>query len=144
MFIQSEVSLLYSTPGYLAGITVVPTLHLYTTPVTITRNSVPTDFTEADFTGYNSVTLSTFAPVYWQSQGAAVQFASTVAVFQPAGTITVTNICYGYYVQCAGTPNFLLGAEQFASPIPMATVADQINIVVAIGLSDANIGGQIF
>lgn len=118
---------------------------LYTNNFTPTVDSVLSDFTEADYTGYTAggIAITPFGTAAWASQGAAVAYGS-LATFNPTNPTTVGNIIYGYFIFSGGTPQTLVGAERFASPIPMQSAADQINIVVPYGIGDPGIPGVIF
>jgi hypothetical protein len=88
-------------------------------------NSVPGDFTEADYTGYAAVTLTTMS-ANSQTGNSFESTSTTVAGFAPSGT-AVTNSILGYWVESDGGD--LLAYEVFPAPIPMQTTLDSIQIV---------------
>jgi hypothetical protein len=143
MFVQSQGNLLASLTAALAGISTCQ-IRLYSNNYTPTNASLLTNFTEANFTGYTAVTNASWNAPSWAGQGAAVGYSKEVATFQPTGT-TITQTVYGYYVTIgSGGGETLLGAELFSSPIPMASVEDQINIVFPMSVGDGSIPGIIY
>lgn len=143
-FVQVESTLLSAITAYAASLSSGIVVHLYSNNYQPLVSSLITDFTEADYTGYAEQPITGFAAASWASQGAAIVYGDTIATFQPSGT-TLTTVCYGYYVTITvSMVVILIGGEKFASAIPMASPADQINIVPGLGISDALIPGNVF
>lgn len=139
MFVQTQIAqleMLNYVISEMIGVSMsFPTVHLFSNNFQPTNTSVLTDFTEADFTGYAAVQLTSWTVQAWQSQGAAVTY-SNPANFRPSGT-TVLQTVYGYYVTVGSGPTYL-GAENIGA-FPFPTVATELNVVVAWGLQDGGV-----
>jgi hypothetical protein len=102
------------------------TLHLGVAPWAPNVNSTPGSFTEATFTGYTAATLGTWSAIGQLPSGMQAT-NETVVHFQPTAT-TVTNTVLGYWIQ--DNSGNLLGYDTFATPIPMDSVLQSIDIVL--------------
>jgi hypothetical protein len=147
MFVATKVSLLDSIQNVTAGWTGAgpSTIRLFSNVVTPTPNSQLSDFTEANFTGYADVTISSWTGPFWASQGAAFQMPGVTVVFTPASPYTVGQVIYGYFVQNTPTsgPATLIGAEVFPNPVSMAGPGDQIVLGFLYGISNAGLSCTI-
>jgi hypothetical protein len=90
-------------------------IHLFKNNLTPTDASVIGDFTEADFTGYASQNLTTFATAFLNGANQGETDAG-LYTFTQSGSTTTNNI-YGYYVTTAG------GALVYSERNPNAPVA---------------------
>lgn len=142
-FVQSKLALLKMLSQWKAYLGTTISVHLYKTAVIPTLDSIAADFTEADYTGYAAVAMGGYLLQYWQSQGAAVAWPTTPALFQPTGS-AITNTIYGYWMEFTGSPGLFLGAELLPTPIPMASVADQIIVGPPLDCADGAIPGQVY
>ena len=120
--------LLYSNAGSENG-----TLKLYKTNVTPAESDTASSYTEADFTGYSSKTLtSTQSGATWgvpsTSTGTTSSTYGTVLTWSPTSSQTV----YGYYVVGA-TSTVLWWAELFASSKNLSN-GDTLNLTARIQL----------
>jgi hypothetical protein len=120
--------LLYSNAGSENG-----TLKLYKTNVTPAESDTASSYTEADFTGYSSKTLtSTQSGSTWgvpsTSTGTTSSTYGTVLTWSPTSSQTV----YGYYVVGA-TSTVLWWAELFASSKNLSN-GDTLNLTARIQL----------
>lgn len=103
---------------------------LFKEPVSLTPNMVPTDFVEADFSGYNAAIVTALGPAWDDEGGNAVQSFSA-AHFQGT-TGVVQNVIFGWYMQAtvvATAPFQLIHAELFDSPIAVNGSMDAIDFV---------------
>lgn len=143
MFVATKASLLDSVLNVTAGWTGAgpTTIRLFSNVVTPTPNSALSDFTEANFTGYSDVTISSWTGAFWASQGAAFQMPGVTVVFAPASPYTVGQVIYGYFVQNTPTsgPATLVGAENFPNPISMSQAGDQVVLGFLYGISNAGL-----
>jgi hypothetical protein len=96
------------------------------TPFSPNPGSVPsTDFTEADYTGYAAVVLTTMTPNTVTGNSYETT-STTVAVFQPSGT-TVANNIGGYWVE--DDSGAYLGYEVLPTPIALNGPTTYLSIV---------------
>lgn len=116
---------------------------LFKNDYTPTIATVIGDLVEADYDGYAAVTNSGWLPAAWATQGAAIQYMDTPAVFQPTGSV-VTNVIYGWYFYKTGTPNVYIMGERFSSPIPMGDTGDQIVVQGVYGIADPGVPGVVY
>lgn len=115
-------------------------LKLFKNDVTPSHESTPATFTEADFTGYAAITLTTTswnAGVAGTGTGTALANKASIDYAQQTFTMGVpgtTNTVYGYFItDNAGTT--LYGAERFAASQSMALSGDSIKITPKFTLS---------
>jgi hypothetical protein len=115
-------------------------LKLFKNDVTPGHESTTATFTEANFTGYAEITLTTTswnAGVAGTGTGTALANKASIDYAQQTFTMGVpgtTNTIYGYYItDTAGTT--LLGAERFAASQSMALSGDSIKITPKLTLS---------
>jgi len=115
-------------------------LKLFKSDTTPSHSDTPATFTEADFTGYAAITLTTTswnAGVAGTGTGTALANKASIDYAQQTftmGTPGTTNTVYGYFVtDNAGTT--LLGAERFAASQSMALAGDSIKITPKLTLS---------
>lgn len=110
------------------------TLKLYKTNVTPTATSTAGSFTEADFTGYSSVTLTSTS---WGASttvgGAASSTYGSAQVFTSSGS---AQTIYGYFIVGASS-NALYWAELFSSSVTLNS-GDSLSITPVITLDSAN------
>lgn len=103
-------------------------LHLFTNNFQPTPAAVVGDFTEATFTGYGDVTVTSAGVFTVATTGARLIF--TPAVFEATDAATPENV-YGWYLtDNAGTALQLY--ERFAAPVPMVAAND--GLVLTAGL----------
>lgn len=103
-------------------------LHLYKSNTTPATSSTHTTFTEADFTGYASVTLSAGS---WNAS--TLVSTKQTATYGSAQTFTNTGssqTIYGYYITNTANDK-LIGAELFSSSITLAT-GGSVNVTPTI------------
>jgi hypothetical protein len=147
MFVASKAGLLNAILNVTAGWTGAgpTTIRLFSNVVTPTPTSQLSDFTEADFTGYGAVTISSWTDSFWASQGAAFQMPGVTVVFAPASPYTVGQVIYGYFVQNTPSsgPATLVGAEVFPSPVSMSQAGDQIVLGFLYGISNSGLSCTI-
>lgn len=91
-----------------------------------TPTSDPTTFTEADFTGYASKTVTGWTDPELDPGPAAKTLGTNLLQFRPTGT-TVSNLCTGFW--CEGADGTYLGGQEFDAPVPMGNVTDAITII---------------
>ena len=131
MFITSKPGLINQLSAVVAGILELAgplhtTVKLAQGTFNPTPDSVPGDFTEADFTGYAAKTVTSWTTPELDPGPAAKTLGGNLLHWAPSGT-TVTNICTGYWIEDANGD--YLGGEQFPAPIPMANTTDAITLI---------------
>lgn len=94
------------------------TVKLAKAPMTPTVNSVPADFTEADYTGYAAIQLDTLGVAHIDKNSQAAAAFTDLAIFVATGTITPVQNIYGYWL--IDSANNYIGAEAFGTPFPMS------------------------
>lgn len=114
-----------------AALLVTPFVHLFTAgPSPITPDSVPGDFTEATFTGYAPIalTLPLLGPVNADANDLGVH---NEADFLAGAVIPPGETIMGYWVdEAASGGTVLYMAEDFDTPIPIASIGDYISLDV--------------
>lgn len=113
-----------------------PFVHLYTAgPAPITPDSVPGDFTEANFVGYASIALPTplIGPI---NVGFDILGVNEEVNFLAGAVVPPGQNILGYWVssQAGAAGNFYLG-ETFADPIPISVAGDFISLDVIFALA---------
>ncbi len=115
-------------------------LKLFKNNVTPGHESTVATFTEADFTGYAAITLTTTswnAGTAGTGTGTALANKATIDYAQQTFTMGVpgtTNTVYGYFItDTAGTT--LVGAERFAASQSMSLSGDSIKITPKVAFS---------
>ena len=116
-----DVGLSDNMAAWLTGLGTL-TLHLAKNNVTITRASVLTDFTEANYSGYVAQTIGTWgAPVYDATNHRYTSTAPALTFINSTGS--VGNSIYAVYIKDAG--GTLIYAEEVtggpATPVDMTT-----------------------
>lgn len=97
-------------------------VRLYRNAVTITKDTVIGDFTQANYTGYSAVT-PTWSDAALGSDGRAFSVSSAIVFNAPLiGAQTV----YGWYMVYPGGPD-LLACAAFAAPIDLDSASDDID-----------------
>lgn len=102
----------------------------------ITPDSLIGDFVSADYTGYASQNVANTGIIYAGPLDEIVWQAAEL-VFQPVGTITISNTIYGYWIEgsVGGSGARFVTGQKFDNPISMATTFDvlfiQPRIVIA-------------
>lgn len=113
--LQSMVDILEEldeTDAYLDAVTV----HLFKEAIILSPATVPSDFDEADYTGYAASDEVVWLGAYIDADGNAVLRGETVQ-FQPTGT-TTGNAIYGYWIQKGtGGSAKMVAAESFDDPV---------------------------
>jgi len=111
-------------------------MRLYQNDYTPTAATTLADLTEADFTGYAAVTLTTWSGVYLTAAGyAAVN--SPLASFRPVAPFTVGNQIYGIFIRdVAGA---LVLAQRFDDPVSMVDGNGLLDLIYRY--SWGNVGG---
>ena len=104
---------------------------LYTNNVTLSRNTVKTDLTEATFDGYTAATVTALLAVYINVTGGAIcQVPKTQFDYGPAGSPPVTETVYGWWIEDAAGNLIIVG--NYDTPIPMAAVGNSVIVDVAL------------
>lgn len=105
-------------------------LSLFKNNITPDENTVFSDFTKADFTGYADSVVTLGAPT-------TVAGKSTVTATAPAafvmGTPGTGNTIYGYYVWIPAT-TILLWCEKFDNAPVLANAGDEIDVTLVFTL----------
>lgn len=105
---------------------------LYKNSVTISDATVLGDFTEANFSGYSQSTPSFGSASIVSGKGKIIEGSFETFIHNGGGT---SNSVYGYYVVDSATPE-LLWAEAFPSPISVANNGDEIDIKLALTMTN--------
>lgn len=109
-------------------------LHLFQNNVTPTEDTVLTDLTEANFSGYAAANLD-----YSAASGIAAHVATatpTAVVFTRAAGAT-SNSIYGYYVTNQAGTQLLWAERDPAAPIDMSPVGATYTVTAKITGTDA-------
>jgi len=109
-------------------------VHLYANDYTPNHESVLADFTEITYTGYAAQLVTAWATAYINANDQAQIVGSPTMIFSPTGTL-VSGIAYGYYA--LDKNGNLVGAEQFPTPITLASPADAVTLVPSLNLASA-------
>ncbi len=107
-----------------AGVLNGAVLKLYQNDLVPTKGTVIADLTEATFTGYASITLTTWNGPYINASGNCVVLAGQKQ-FDTASPYTVGNNVYGYWVE-SSTGDLLLIGRFADAPIPMAAAGNAL------------------
>lgn len=114
-----------------AALLVTPFVHLFTSgPNPITPDSVPGDFVEATFTGYAPIalTLPLLGPINVDSNDIGVH---NEADFLAGAVVPPGENIAGYWIdEAAAAGTTLYAAEDFLTPIPIASPGDYISLDV--------------
>lgn len=129
--LSSLVGCLTARPA--AAILSTPTVHLCVNSPNITPGSLPADFTEATFTGYAAVAISTWSAVLNLMLN-VIGIAGS-ALFVQTGT-AITQTVTGYYVT-DGTGAVFYGAELFPTPVPMSSIGSFVDLTVVLPFSES-------
>lgn len=89
-------------------------------------DSDPATFTECDFDGYASKTVSAWSTPAMLATGNAETVASTVLHWAPTGTTTPNSVT-GYWIE--GGNGDYLGGEAFAQPVNLTGPTTALNLV---------------
>lgn len=100
-------------------------LILITNAPDLNRLLAPADLTEANFTGYASVTLSAWSAAYVDSTGRMV-ISAPDEVFTLTGT-SVTQSVTGYAV-LNDAETEVVGVHLFDAPIPLTNIGDGVEV----------------
>lgn len=103
---------------------------LYTAGPALTPGMVLADFTAADFTGYAPILAQTWGAPFIDAD-ANLQLNSPVQQFVCTGT-GVFDPVIGYYVWREGTPDVLLFADRFSTPISLALLGDGVAFTISM------------
>lgn len=105
---------------------------LYKNDFTPGRQTVLGDLDTADFTGYAQASVTPTGPFPDQVRGPYLR--SALITFQVGATPTTTNTCFGY--KLLDDDGVLIGAERFATPIPMIAPNTPLSFVVELRIRD--------
>lgn len=105
------------------------TVKLAKAVMTLGANAEPTTFTEADFTGYASKSITGWTAPYQTTPSVAETVPTVTLQWSPTGT-GVTNTIYGYWL-IAGDGTYV-GGENFATPVPLTGPTTALNLVIPI------------
>jgi hypothetical protein len=108
----------------------------------LSPNMVLADFTAASFSGYAALTAQTFGAPYLDS-GNNLQLTSPRLQWI-CSTTGDANIIVGYYAWREGTPDVLLFADRFTTPITITTAGDGIAFVINFEVDLSNHGTYLF
>src|ERR1044072_2949235 len=125
-----EVNILDTLRGVWNSTTV--RFHLYQTNYTPVDGSVLGDFTEATFSGYAAIAVSSFAAATTVSNRGSTT-ANPITFTRGVGE--TSNSIYGYYVTDSTNTKLLFAERAPAPPISMTNVGDQIVITPVFTLS---------
>ena len=118
---------------------VTPFVHLFISgPSSITQDFVPGDFVEATFVGYapEALALPLVGPINADADHDGVH---NEVDFLGGAVVPPGEMIAGYWIDDnATTPTTQYMAEQFATPIPIATIGDYISLDVVFALPWAN------
>lgn len=112
-FMQAILPLITATGKPLA----TPSLGLFVNNLAITYKTLVTDLVEPTMTGYARA-VPTFATIFGKPDGSIVLQTELVEFTSPSDM--TGQICYGYFITDAGTPEHLLMVELFSSPINLS------------------------
>lgn len=115
---------------------------LYTTGPALSPNMVLADFTAADFTGYAALTAQTWGAAYLD-QTNKVQLTSPVLQWVATATGD-PNVILGFYVWQEGTPDVLMAAGAFDTPITITTLGDGVSFIITLEFSLIDHGSYSF
>lgn len=97
---------------------------LFKNDFTPSLDTVVGDMTEADYTGYLAVTLTTWQAPFLDVQGRG-EIRAPHAFFAPAAPYTVQNTIYGYWI-IDSTADLLLASRFVNGPIPMGEAGNAL------------------
>lgn len=118
------------------------TIGLFTAGPGLSPNMVLADFTAAAFTGYTAHLTQTFGAAY-MDQTNKLQLTSPLQMFAVTATGT-PSVILGYYIWAEGTPDVLLAADYFDSPVTLTTIGDGIAFAITLEFDLANHGTYQF
>lgn len=117
----------YWTPSDVTNVLTNAKLHLFKNNYTPIAGSLLADFTEADFTGYASVTLAGWTtPVIISGKSST----SANPVTFTTGTVGTGNTIYGYYVTDSTNTKLLFAERDANAPIAMNVTGYQYKVTV--------------
>jgi hypothetical protein len=99
----------------------------------------PGTLVEADFTGYAAKAVNPWASPYLDGP-AAETLSTTVLHWSPTDAVT-PNTIYGYWL-VAGDGTFL-GAEKFATPVPLPDATAALNLVPVFQIPQLGFSAQV-
>ena len=105
-------------------------LHLYKNDYTPTIDTILADLTEADFSGYSSVSFAGSATGV-DSDGYPIRESAVVLYEHNGGAII--NTIYGFFIM---DNNQIKYAERLASPVDMETTGDVLTIRLTYRFGD--------
>lgn len=118
------------------------TVGLFTAGPTLSPNMVYADFSAADFDGYAALATETWGPAYIDQTG-KVQLASPTLQWTATGS-AVVNSLLGFYIWTPGTPNVLVAADFFDTPIAIMNPGDGLAFIITLEFDLTNHGGYLF
>lgn len=95
----------------------------------LSAGTILTDLTEADYAGYNAMTITAWLASYIDPQGGA-SFQSGTQQFDFQSTPGTGNVIQGFYVLNGGGD--LIAVGSFDSPIAMANPGDSIPVDIIL------------
>lgn len=113
----------------------VATIGLISAPFTPSPTLTLASLTEATFNGYARKPLGNASVTFSGGDGKEYIEFPTVQ-FTPTGS-TSPNTCYGVFFTFGNSSTTLWGTDAFATPVPMASPANQITITPRIGADPA-------
>lgn len=115
---------------------------LYTAGPALTPAMILADFDAATFTGYAPILAQTWSAPYLD-QSSKLQLASPVQSFLCTATGT-PQVILGYYVWAEGTPDVLLMADVFGTPITIGTLGDGLAFIITFEMDLRDHGTYLF
>lgn len=115
---------------------------LYTGGPLLSPSMVLADFTAPTFAGYAALLAQTWGAPYLDQEG-KLQLASPVQ--QWACTTTgPADVILGYYVWREGTPDVLLFANEFDTPITIEFLGDGVAFIITVEFDLTDHGSYLF
>lgn len=116
---------------------------LYTAGPSLTPSMVYADFIAATFPGYAAATAQTWNAAYIDQEN-KVQLASPVMQFVRNADAGDPQTVLGFYVWIEGTPDVLVLADAFETPIVFAGLNDGVAFVITVEFDLTGHGSYIF
>jgi hypothetical protein len=108
-----------------------PVIHLAAAIFAPGPNLDPTTLTEATFTGYAALPITTFGVPHLLANGTIVAEATSAVNWTPTGTV-ITNTIYGWWM--VDHTGKLLGSGLLPTPVLMDSLTSFLMLVPAIGI----------
>lgn len=116
------------------------TVSLFQNNIGLTPDTVLSQLTVADFSGYADITPVVWGSIFQDGLGNYVQESALMQFLQTANTIV--NTVYGYYVATSVDSGQLLISELFAAPVQMSGPDRAINLALRLLLGPESVLGS--